>query len=159
MRREGPEGEPQDRIRDAAREHPASLLPNQFRLGHRLGSEDRSHPGKFPVLDDAHKEWRDAGAIRISRTGLGFSAFVRSGVFPGAPAPFLVERACRCVTFILFEQSNFLQIQEAFSKTRDLFDGRAQTDKYHGKFPHAAPLVTRILSSGRPHSPPTELDW
>src|SRR5437867_6962856 len=139
MSREGPEGEAQDRIRDTPGEHPPSLLPNLFRLGHRLGSEDRSNPGKFPVLDDAHEEWRDAEAIRISRTGLGLRAFVRSGVFPGAPAPLPVERECRCVTFVLFEQSNFLQIQEAFRKLATLFDGRAQTDKYHAKFPAAAP--------------------
>ena len=67
--------------------------------------------------------------------GLGFSAFVRSGVFPGAPAPFLVERACRCVTFVLFEQSNFLQIQEAFRKLATFSMGEPKLINTMGNFP------------------------
>src|SRR5216684_6617335 len=76
MCREGPEREAQDGIRDAPGEHPSPLRSNQFRLGHWLGSEDRSHPGEFPVLDHAHEEWKEIGAIRISRTS---SANLRLG--------------------------------------------------------------------------------
>jgi len=37
------------------------------------------------------------------------------------------------------------------------FDQRAQIDKYCAKTPADAP-VTRILNSGRPHPPPSELE-
>src|SRR3989442_16013986 len=117
MRREGPECEAQDRIRDAPGEHPAPLLTDQFRLGHRPGGDRGLHPGEFPAFDDAHEWWERY------RGDKDFSKRARSEARHNPPDRRWVARARTCDSRrgrfgaeVLFEENHFFRYGGLFRK-------------------------------------------
>ena len=136
MRREGPECEAQDRIRDAPGEHPAPLLTDQLRFGHRSGRHGWRDPGEFPAFDDAHEWWRDTEAIRISRNGLGAKPVI---ILPTGDG---LHGLANAIEGEVDSEPKFYSRRTIFSDTGAdsesflcVFDQRPQIDKYCAKIP------------------------